>query len=351
MNTRTPEPNIKQGIVCFGEIMLRLTPTVVFERLEQSNRLNVSFAGAESNIVTSLARFGHPSWFVTRLPENPFGQGAENILREHGVCTDYILRGGRRIGTYFIETGASLRSSQVVYDRDFSAFSQLQPSMLNWKEIFQDKQFFVTTGITPALSEGCAQTTFEAVKTAHEMGVKVAFDFNYRSKLWTKEEARQELVKYLPYIDILFANAGSAYDILEIDTDAYCRENNANELEGMHFLAGELRKRANFEVIALTMRQHMSASENLWSAVLFDDTKCYQSKSYHLKIIDRLGGGDAFAAGILHGLTKDWDMQKTIDFATAASALKHTIPGDLNLVSEKEVLEVMSGDVSGRVKR
>lgn len=342
---------MKNGFICFGEIMLRLTPAVAFERLEQCNQLNRSFAGAESNIATSLARFGHSSWMVTRLPDNPFGQGAVNILREHGVKTDYILWGGKRIGTYFIETGASIRPSQVVYDRDYSACSQLEPGMIDWKAILKDKQFFVSTGITPALSEGCAQATFDAVRTARELGVKVCFDFNYRSKLWTKEAARKELRRYLPYIDILFANAGAAYDILEIDTNAYREENQAGELESMHFLAGELQKVADFETIALTMRENMSASENRWSAVLFSGNDCYQSRSYHLKIVDRLGGGDAFAAGILHGLAKEWSMQQTLDFATAASALKHTIPGDLNIVQESEVLNVMAGDTSGSVKR
>lgn len=341
----------KQGIVCFGEIMLRLTPAVAFERLEQCHQLNVSFAGAESNIATSLARFGHPSWVVTRFPDNPFGDRATNILRTYGVNTAYVLRGGKRVGTYFIETGAGMRPSLVVYDRDMSAFSQLGPDMLDWKEILQGKQFFVSTGITPALSEGCAKATLEAIKTAHALGVKVCFDFNYRSKLWSKEAAQKELTKYLPYIDVLFANAGSAYDILEIDTNAYCQQNNVSEEEGMHFLVGELQKVANFEIIALTMRKHMSASENLWSGMLFTRTASFKSRTYHLNIVDRLGGGDAFAAGILHGLAKDWDMQKTIDFATAASAIKHTIPGDLNIVNENEVLEVMSGDVSGRVKR
>lgn len=351
MNKEIPETHDHTGIVCFGEMMLRLTPTVAFERLEQCHQLNLSFAGAESNIAMSLARFGHPSWVVTRFPDNPFGGRAINILREHGVRTEYIVRGGKRVGTYFIETGAAMRPSQVVYDRDFSAFSQLQPDMLEWKEILHGKQFFVSTGITPALSEGCASATFDAIKTAHALGVKVCFDFNYRSKLWTKEEARRELTKYLPYIDVLFANAGSAYDILEIDTDAYCKQNKVDEEEGMHFLAGELQKVASFQTIALTMRQHISASENLWSGMLFTPTTSFRSRTYHLKIVDRLGGGDAFAAGILHGLAKNWDMQKIIDFATAASALKHTIPGDLNIVSENEVLEVMTGDVSGRVKR
>ncbi len=350
-NTQHPTPNSQEGIVCFGEIMLRLTPTVAFERLEQCHQLNMSFAGAESNIATSLARFGHPSWFVTRLPENPFGSRAINLLREHGIRTEHILRGGNRIGTYYIETGASLRPSQVVYDREHSAFAQLKPDKLDWQEVLQGKQFLVSTGITPALSPGCAQATFEAIETAHALGVKVCFDFNYRSKLWSKEAARQALKKYLPYIDILFANAGAAYDILEIDTNAYCKENNASEEEGMAFLAKELQKVGNFEVIALTMRQRMSASENGWSAMLFAGEESFQSRSYHLHIVDRLGGGDAFAAGILHGLAKGWDKQQTIDFATAASALKHTIPGDLNLVSEQEVLDVMAGDVSGSIKR
>ncbi len=345
-----PNPTTS-GTLCFGEIMLRLTPTVAFERLEQCHQLNMSFAGAESNIATSLARFGHESWFVTRLPENAFGNRAINLLREHGIRTEHILRGGSRIGTYYIETGASLRPSQVVYDREHSAFAQLQPDQFDWQKMLRGKQFLVSTGITPALSPGCAQATFDAIQTAHALGVRVCFDFNYRSRLWRKEEAQQELRKYLPYIDILFANAGAAYDILEIDTAAYCKENNATEAEGMQFLAKELRQAGDFEVIALTMRESMSASENRWSAMLFAGDKSFQSRSYHLHIVDRLGGGDAFAAGILHGLAKDWDKQQTIDFATAASALKHTIPGDLNLVSEQEVLDVMAGDVSGRVKR
>lgn len=338
-----------QKIVCLGEIMLRLTPAFPHERLEGTELLRMGFAGAESNIAIALAHWNNDVEFLSLLPDNAVGQAAVNLLRKHGVSTRWVKREGKRTGTYFIEGGASIRPSQVIYDREGAAITELQPDSYNWDDVFAAASYFVITGITPALSDSCAAASLQAVKMAKAAGTKVAFDFNYRSKLWSREKAREVLAAFLPYIAILFCNEGAALDILGIDGSEQRTALSHNDY--YRWLAEAIQSTGDYEHIALTHREQLSASQNNWSGVLYRQQQLFFSRTYDLQIIDRFGGGDAFAAGLLHGLIRGWGDQQTIEYAIAASALKHTIPGDLNLVSEAEVLHVLNTDSSGRVLR
>ena len=330
-------------------MLLRLSPFNHYERLAKTHALNMDFAGAESNVVTSLALLGHQAYYTTCLPPHAVGDAALNALRAFGVDACHVLRSGERMGTYFIEHGSSLRPTRVIYDRAHSAIAGAPPDVFNWKEILRDKDWFISTGITPALSDACAEACLEAMREARQQGVKVAFDLNFRRTLWSKEEAREKITPMLPYIDVLFSNIGSAYDVFNIapptitDWDSLMAATQATALA--------LSELSDFAYIALTVREHPSASENNWAGVLYDRQQFYQSRQYHFEVVDRLGGGDAFMAGIIHGLSQGWDSQETIEFATAASAIKHTIPGDINITSEAEILEVAEGNTSGRVKR
>lgn len=340
---------MKNKVVCFGEIMLRLSPLTMHERLAKTHALKMGFAGAESNVAVSLALLGQEAFFVTCLPSNSLGDAAENSLREFGVNTQYIRRSGDRMGTYFIEYGASIRSTQVIYDRKGSAIAQITPGILDWKNILAGKQWLHLTGITPALSIACAEECFHALKEAKDAGVKVSFDLNFRRTLWSKVEANAVFTEILPFVDLLIANAGSAYDVFDIDTGN--PHSWAQQVEAAKLAGKELSKLGNFELIAMTVRNHPSASENDWAGLLYDRQHFYESKKYEFLVVERLGGGDAFTAALLHGLCEGWDNQQTIEFATAASALKHTIPGDLNIVTEAEITEAANGNLSGRVKR
>ncbi len=336
-------------IVCFGEIMLRLSPLAAHERLTKTNALKMGFAGAESNVAVSLAILGQRVSFVTVLPPNPLGDAAENSLREFGVDTGFIRRDGNRIGTYFIEYGASIRATQVVYDRAGSAIAGLQPGTFDWEAILSGKTWLHVTGITPALSESCAAECRTAMETARRLGVQVSFDPNYRRTLWSREKARSVITGLLPFVNVLFANAGAAADVFGIQTGnpATWEEHREAARSAAKALAGL----GNFDLLALTIRDHPSASQNDYAGMLFDAKEFFESKKYHFELVERLGGGDAFTAGVLHGLCQGWDHNQMVEFATAASVLKHTIPGDLNILSEAEILEVAGGNVTGKVKR
>ncbi len=336
-------------IVSFGEIMLRLSPLTAHERLVKTDALKMAFAGAESNAAVSLAILGHEAYFVTCLPSNPLGDAAINSLREFGVDTRHILREGKRIGTYYIEYGASIRPTRVIYDRENSAIAQVKPGSLHWEAILQGKDWLNFTGITPALSASCAQECLSAAKTARQLGVKVSFDLNYRRTLWSPVEARNVITQLLPYINVLFANAGSANDVFGIETGQ--PHSWSAHLNSTRQAAQALADLAHFDLIALTVRDHLSASDNGWAGMLYDKNTFFESRQYQFELVERLGGGDSFMAGVLHGLGSGWEHPRTIEFATAASALKHTIPGDLNLLTEAEIAEVAGGDLSGKVKR
>jgi 2-dehydro-3-deoxygluconokinase len=336
-------------IVSFGEILLRFTPAQLHERVFTAITFQRAYAGAESNVAIDLSILGHQVQYVTCLPDNPLGDGAVNSLREHGVDTRFIIRSGKRIGTYYIEHGASIRPTRVTYDREGSAIAMIRPGQFHWDEIFTGKDWYVLTGITPALSAACAEESLTALKKAKANGVQVAFDLNFRRTLWSREEARKVLTPMMPYIDVLFANAGSAYDVFDIETEQ--SEDWETLLASTRQAAKALGKIGDFKLIALTTREQDSATENGWAGMLYDGNTFYESKKYRFQVVDRLGGGDAFFAGVLHGITHGWSLAATVEFGTAASALKHTLPGDLNIVSEQEILEVAEGNISGRVKR
>ena len=338
------------NITSFGEILLRLSPFSHHERIAKTHTLNMAFAGAESNVAASLALLGHQARYVTRLPTHIVGDAAVNAVREFGIDPRFVLRGGKRVGTYFIEHGSSIRPTRVIYDREHSAIAEAAASDFHWEEILANQDWFVATGITPALSASCSEACLAAMQEARRQNVQVAFDLNFRRTLWEKEEARRAITPMLPYINVLFSNIGSAADVFDIQPESSIHDWDSL-IAATEESAVKVFQLADFQYVAFTIREHPSASENDWAGVLYDGKQFYHSRKYHFQVVDRLGGGDAFMAGIIHGLSLRWDLQKTIEFAAAASAIKHTIPGDINIASEAEILEVAEGNTSGRVKR
>ncbi len=334
------------SVVTFGEIMLRLTPTTNWAKLVKANSLAMDFAGAESNVAIALSQWGHPVSFVSALPQNALGDGAENLLREFGVNTEFVTREGNRIGIYFIEQGASLRPSRIIYDRDDSSFQQIAKDAIVWEEVLEDKRWLHLTGISPALSPNCAHETIRAAKIAQEKGLRVSFDLNFRRKLWKSgAEAIAIFNRVLEHTDVLIANEGALMDVYQMGSDKSSSSERCRELMPM------ARDRFKVSEVVFTERNHISASHNKWTGILYDGGKFYESPTYDLELVDRIGGGDAFAAGLIHGYGKEWSFEKTIKYATAASALQQTIPGDLNLVKEEEVKTIMEGHTSGHVER
>ncbi len=337
-------------VVTLGEIMLRLS-TPGYNRFVQSQDFDVNYGGGEANVCVSLANYGLDARFVTKVPKHEIGQSAVNALRRFGVDTDYISRGGDRLGIYFLETGASQRASKVIYDRAHSAIAEAVPEDFNWEEIFDGADWFHFTGITPALSEKAAKVTLEACKAAKKFGVTVSVDLNYRKKLWTPEEAGKVMETLMEYVDVCIGNEEDAelvFGISAEDTDITKGEINHNAYENV---AKQLIERFNFKYVASTLRESYSASDNGWSALLYDGEKSWLSKKYDLRIVDRVGGGDSFASGLIYALVTGMKGQEAVEYAVAASALKHTIPGDFNLASREEVMTLMEGDGSGRVQR
>lgn len=337
-------------VVTFGEIMMRLSPPE-YQRFVQADTFSVVYGGGEANVAVSLSNYGLDSYFVTKLPAHEIGQAAVNHLRRYGVNTGYIRRGGERVGIYFLEIGASQRPSKVVYDRSHSAVSQIKPGEFDWEEIFSGAEWFHFTGITPALSDGAAAVTLEAVKAAKERGVKVSVDLNYRKKLWTPEKANRVMSELMTYVDVAVGNEEDAEKVFSIKAAA--SEITAGKLseEGYRAVAKELAERFNLEKVAISLRESFSASDNNWSALLYDGKKFYRSKVYKIHIVDRVGGGDSFAGGLIYSLLKGDSGKDAVEFAVAASCLKHTVFGDFNLVTEAEVRNLAGGDASGRVQR
>lgn len=336
-------------IVTFGEIMLRLS-TPGYQRFVQARRFDATYGGSEANVAITLAGFGQQSIFVTRLPENGIGQAAENELRRYGVQTTDILRGGERIGTYYLEPGASQRPSNVVYDRKNSAVCQLKPGMINWDAIFEDTDWFHWSGITPALSDSINDVTKEACEAAKRNGLTVSCDLNYRNSLWSTDEAQEVMIPLMEFVDVCIANRGAARDSLGVELHKPSESDREKNPE----LARELKERFDFDVVALTNRTSLSASRNLWSALLHDSGECTEpvfSAEYDISIVDRVGGGDAFAGGLIYGLLEKERAADALEFAVAASCLKLTVPGDFNLVTVNEVEDLIKSGGSGRVKR
>ena len=342
--------NMGKKVVTFGEIMLRLAPEGYY-RFVQAESFGATYGGGEANVAVSLANFGFSACFVTKLPAHEIGQGAVNSLRRFGVDTSGIVRGGDRIGIYFLEKGASQRPSKVIYDRAGSSIAMASKDDFDWKAIFEGAVWFHFTGITPALNDNVAQICLEACKAAKEAGIKISCDLNYRNKLWSREKAGQVMGELCKYVDVCIANEEDAADVFGIraeNTDVYAGEVNH---EGYKSVAKRLADRFGFEKVAITLRESLSANDNLWSAMLYDGNDYFFSKKYKMHIVDRVGGGDSFGAGLIAACLNGYDAQRTVEFAVAASCLKHSIEGDFNMVSMDEVLKLADGDASGRVQR
>ena len=339
-------------VVTFGELMIRLQP-YNYERFVQADHLEFSFGGGEANVAVSLANYGVDAAFVTKLPAHAIGQAAVNSLRRYGVDTSMIVRGGDRVGIYFNEKGASQRGSVCIYDRAHSAIQEAQPSDFDWDKIFEGADWFHFTGITPALGPNLVEICREACQAAKAKGMRISCDLNYRGKLWTRDQARAAMTELCRYVDVCISNEEDAKDVFGIEaehTDIYAGEINR---EGYKSVARQLADQFGFEKVAITLRESHSAFDNGWSAMLYDaaSTEFAFSKKYALHIIDRVGGGDSFGGGLIYALLSNQSTQDAVEFAVAASALKHSIEGDYNLVTVSEVEKLSGGDGSGRIQR
>ena len=339
-------------VVTFGEIMLRLSPPG-FERLLQSPALVATFGGGEANVAVSLAQFGLDSWYVTRLPKNPIGDAAIRVLRGEGVRTDFIVRGGNRVGIYFAESGASQRASVVVYDRANSAISEMTPGTIDWPKVFDGTAWFHVTGITPALGPNAAACTNEAVAAAKQAGAKISVDLNFRRKLWSESAAQQVMRPLMRDTDVVIANEEDIQAVLGFSVANADVVSGHLDVEGYRDVAQKISRELGPSMVAITLRESASASDNGWSAVLWDGTanQFHRSQRYDLRLVDRIGGGDSFAAGLIYAQLTGRTAADSLRFAVAASALKHSLPGDFNRVSVDEVDRLAGGDASGRVQR
>jgi 2-dehydro-3-deoxygluconokinase len=337
-------------VVTFGEVMLRLAPEGYY-RFVQADAMGATFGGGEANVAVSLANFGFDTAFVSKLPKHEIGQAAVNSLRRYGVETRHITRGGNRVGIYFLEKGASQRPSKVIYDRAGSSIAEAVSKDFNWDEILNGADWFHFTGITPALGDNMAAVCLEALKSAKAKGVKVSCDLNYRNKLWSKEKAGQVMGELCQYVDVCIANEEDASDVFGIKAQGTDVTTGHVNHEGYKDVAKQLVERFGFEKVAITLRSSISANDNKWAAMLFDGKEYFFSKSYLMHIVDRVGGGDSFGAGLIYSLLSGYSNQNTIEFAVAASCLKHSVEGDYNQVSVDEVLKLAGGDASGRVQR
>lgn len=337
-------------VVTFGELMLRLAPEN-YLRFVQCDRLEATFGGAEANVAVSLASFGEQASFVSKLPAHEIGQSAINSLRRYGVDTSLVVRGGDRVGIYYCEKGASQRPSKVIYDRAGSAIATASPDDFDWNAIFDGADWFHFTGITPALSANLADITLQAVKVAKEKGVTVSCDLNFRKKLWSKERANAVMSEICKYVDVCIANEEDAKDVFGIEAENTDINSGKLDKDGYVSVAKQLTEKFGFKAVAITLRESKSASDNDWSGMLFKNGNAFFSKKYSMHIVDRVGGGDSFGAGLIYALSNGYDEQSAIEFAVAASCLKHSVEGDYNMVSLEEVKALAGGNASGRVQR
>ncbi len=340
-------------IVTMGEIMLRLS-TPNNEKFIQADEFDVNYGGGEANVAVSCANYGHKAEFVTAVPDNEIGECAVAALRKYGVEVDHIAKCGERLGIYYLETGASMRPSKVVYDRAHSSISTATAKDFDFDAIFADADWFHFTGITPAVSDSAAILTEEALKAAKKHGVKVSVDLNFRKKLWSSEKAQKVMTNLMKYVDVCIGNEEDAELVLGFKPGKTDVKSGELELAGYKSIFEQMIEKFNFEYAVSSLRVSHSASDNGWSACIYSrDTKeFYHSKTYRISpIVDRVGGGDSFAGGVITGFLDGKDFKAALEFGVAASALKHTIPGDFNLVSRKEVETLAGGDGSGRVQR
>lgn len=337
-------------VICFGEIMLRLAPEG-YRRFVQADRFEATYAGAEANVAVSLSNMGVSSAFVSRLPQHDMGAAAMNALQRYGVDTQHIVRGGEKLGIYYVEKGASQRSSCVIYDRAGSAFQTSGRRDYNWDFIFRNARWFHFTGITPSLGDALPEICMDACRAARERNITVSCDLNYRSKLWRREQARTIMERLCPYVDVCIANEKDAYDIFGIDSGWDVASGEEMSWEAYENVARQLHQRFGFRWTAITLRSSISASENRWSGLLYDGQHFYHAPTYAIHVIDRIGSGDSFGAGLIYCGLMGADPQQAVEFATAASCLNHSLEGDFNLVSVREINALVSGDKSGRIKR
>lgn len=337
-------------VVTMGEMMIRFMPKGNL-RFEQATEFDAFYGGDESIVAVSLARFGLDSRYITKLPENPFGQIALNRLREQGVDTSCIARGGERLGLNFYESGVSMRPSKVVYDRKHSAISEAVPEDFDFDAIFSDADWFHVAGITPAISDRAAELVKAAMQAAKKHGVTVSVDLNYRSKLWSPEKAQSVMIPLMEYVDVCIGNEEDAEKVLGYKPDNTDINSAELDIDGYKKVFKSLKERFGFSYIGSTLRESYSASDNGWSALLYDGEEFYRTKKYDIRLVDRGGGGASFAAGMIYGILNGFDLKKTGEFAVAASALKQTITGDYNLTTLDEVYSLMGGNTSGRVQR
>ena len=337
-------------IVTFGEIMMRLNPSG-YTRFVQAEGFDASYAGGEANVAVSLANYGMDAAFVSKVPAHEIGQCAVNALRKYGVDTSKMVRGGDRLGIYFVEKGASQRPSKVIYDRAYSAISKATAADFDWDAIFEGVDWFHWTGITPALGGELPAICLEACKAAKAKGVKISCDLNYRKKLWSREDANKTMTELIKYVDVCIANEEDAKDVFGIEAEGTDIDAGKLNHEGYISVAKQISEKFGCEKVAITLRGSISANDNDWAAMLYSDGKAYFSPTYRIHIVDRVGGGDSFGGGLIYSLLSGKSEQDAINFAVAASCLKHTIEQDFNLVSVSEVESLAGGNASGRVQR
>ncbi len=337
-------------IVTMGEIMLRLS-TPGNERILQSDAFDVNYGGGEANVAVSLANYGHEAHFVSKVPQHAVGQAAVNSLRKFGVHTEGVARGGERLGIYYLETGASIRPSKVIYDRAHSSISEARLEDFDFDSIFSGADWFHWSGITPAISDKAAECLKAACMAAQKAGATVSCDLNFRAKLWNEKKAQSVMRPLMQYVDVCIGNEEDAEKCLGFKPDADV-EGGKTEAEGYKNIFRQMKEQFGFRYVISTLRESISASHNGWKAMIYDGVEFYESKRYDiLPIVDRVGGGDSFSAGVIHGLVSGQAQAEALEFAVAASALKHTIPGDVNMVTLDEVISLMAGNISGRVQR
>lgn len=337
-------------VVTMGEIMLRLS-TPGYQKFIQADSFDVCYGGGEANVAVSLANYGHDASFVTKVPANEIGDCAVAALNKMGVETKNIARGGERLGIYYLETGASMRASKVVYDRAHSSIAEATAADFDFDKIFEGADWFHFTGITPALSDEAAELTEAALKAAKAKGITVSVDLNFRKKLWSSEKAQKVMTNLMQYVDVCIGNEEDAEKVLGFKPGNTDVTSGDLELAGYQDIFKQMIDKFGFKYVVSSLRESYSASDNGWSAAIYDGKEFYHSRKYNVRIVDRVGGGDSFAGGLICGLLDGKDMKASLEFAVAASALKHTIPGDFNLVSRSEVEALVGGDGSGRVQR
>lgn len=333
-------------VVCFGEIMLRLSPPG-YERIVQAKSFNIIYGGAEANVAVSLSNYGVNASYVTKLPDNLIGDACRNEVRKYGVDTSGIVRGGNRLGIFYCERGASMRPSNVIYDRAGSSIAEAQPEDFDWEKILDGADWFHFTGISPALGDNMAAIVLKACETAKAKGITISCDVNYRKKLWSRQKAAEVMLGLMKYIDVLINPA----DLFELHAEGADMTSSEGFEKECRQLAPMIAEQYGVKTVAFTLRESLSASDNGWAGLLYDGCEFYKSRHYDMHIVDRVGGGDSFAAGLIYGLINNLGGQNSLEFAVAASALKHTVEGDFNMVSVKEVMTLMGGDGSGSVQR